>query len=204
MTEKPLIRIVDDDASVCDALAYMLGMEGWEVAAFHDAASFLRGDVPSRHGAAILDVRMPGMSGLRLQEELLSRRYPHPLVFLSGHGDIAMAVSTVKKGAVNFLQKPVNPVELVGVLKECLEADKLSKEKGEKAFSTPFTRFTRRERQVVESLVDGLTNVEIAERFGISVRTVEHYRESVYKKLGVNSAEALMKRMESYKEHEEE
>lgn len=195
MTEKPLIRIIDDDASVCDALAYMLRMEGWEVVVFYDASSFLRGDVPSRHGAAILDVRMPGMSGIELQEELIARRYPHPLVFLSGHGDIAMAVSTVKKGAVNFLQKPVNPVELVEVLKECLESDRHSEAARNRATERPYDSFTRRERQVVESLAAGLSNADIADRFGISVRTVEHYRESAYRKVGVNSLDALLKHM---------
>ena len=108
-----------------------------------------------------------------------------------------MAVSTVKKGAVNFLQKPVNPVELVEVLKECLEADKHAEEPRNQAPARPYESFTRRERQVVQSLAAGLSNADIADRFGISVRTVEHYRESAYRKMGVNSLDALLKRMGS-------
>lgn len=191
MNSDPLIRVVDDDPSVRDGLSYMLRMEGFEVRTFTCADDFLRGDMPSRPGAVILDVRMPGLSGTQLQEELIARGYPHPIIFLSGHGDIGMAVSAVKKGAVDFLQKPVNAEELIKVLRESLAKDSeahLYDEKAEKLADS----LTRRERQVISLLLDNLTNALIAERLGISVRTVENHREAAYRKLGVNSMDALL------------
>lgn len=199
MNEKPLIRVVDDDQSVCDALSYMLSMEGWEVKTFLNASDFLRGDIPSRKGVVILDVRMPGMTGLLLQEELVKREYSHPLIFLSGHGDIAMAVSTIKKGAANFLQKPVNTIELVKVLRECLEADQKVGEVSENEIVKLMSTLTPREQQVVKNLLEGQTNAEIAGRYQISIRTIEHHREAVYRKVGVNSIDQLKKKFRRYK-----
>ena len=105
MDKETLIRVVDDDDSVRNGLEYLLRMEGWKVKTFPSGLSFLQGDYPSVPGAVIIDVRMPGISGLELQDELIRRKYPHPVIFLSGHGDIGMAVKAVKKGGREFSSK---------------------------------------------------------------------------------------------------
>ncbi len=190
MLEKPLIRVVDDDLAVREALLYMLRLEGWDVITFNSASDFLRGDIPSRFGVVILDVRMPTMSGLSLQEELIKRNYANPIVFLSGHGDIEMAVQTVKKGAVNFLQKPINPENLIQVIRESLQGSVRAED--EMDLEALSSTLTRREIEIAALVVQGLSNRDMAERFGISVRTLEHQRETLYRKLGVNSKEALL------------
>ncbi|MFU0841474.1 MAG: DNA-binding response regulator [Burkholderia sp.] len=192
MSEPVLIRVVDDDPDVRDALIYMLRFEGWEVAAFENAASFLAGDVPSRRGVLILDVKMPGMSGLSLQDELLKRQYPNPIIFLTGHGDIGMAVSAVKKGAVNFLQKPINAPELIKVIKESLKSS--SQEIPKQKALAAIQALSEREREIIGYLIHDLSNAQIAERLGISVRTVEHYRQSAYYKLGVHNLDELVEK----------
>lgn len=116
-----LIRIVDDDASVRDALQYMLEQEGFNVVAYAGAQEYLVNDMPSRPGVVVLDIRMPGMSGMRLQDEMIARNIVTPIIFLTGHGDVDMAVKALRKGAYHFLQKPVDTGELIQSLRECLE-----------------------------------------------------------------------------------
>ncbi|WP_326520663.1 response regulator transcription factor [Mesosutterella porci] len=196
MDKETLIRVVDDDDSVRNGLEYLLRMEGWKVKTFPSGLSFLQGDSPSVPGAVIIDVRMPGMSGLELQDELIRRKYPHPVIFLSGHGDIGMAVKAVKKGAANFLQKPVNPGELVEVIRECMEQEEKRQELSKEAAQALLQRLTPRERQITALILQGLTNTAIAGRLGLSVRTVENHREAVYRKMNVNSLPALKSKLD--------
>ena len=112
-TEKPLVRIVDDDPDQLASLEIMLSAEGWDVACYERASDFFAEDAPSRPGCLILDVRMPEISGLEMQEELNRREYPLPILFLTGHGDVDMAVHTLKKGAKDFLLKPVDAPRLL-------------------------------------------------------------------------------------------
>ncbi len=191
MKEKALIRVVDDDQSVREALTYMLQMEGLEVVTYASAADFLREERPSRPGVLILDVKMPQMTGLQLHQELIARNYPRPIVFLSGHGDIAMAVNAVKNGAVNFLQKPINPQELIQVIRDCLKSQENSQKFSQERVRDLLEFLTPRETQIVRLLLEGLTNADIAERLGLSVRTVEHHREAAYRKIGVRSLQEL-------------
>ncbi len=113
MPVKPLIRLVDDEVDQLAALEMLLVGQGWDVASYAGAKEFLTSDMPSRPGCLILDVRMPGISGLELQDEMNRREYPLPIIFLTGHGDIEMAVHTVREGARDFLQKPVDPEKLL-------------------------------------------------------------------------------------------
>lgn len=187
--ESALIRIVDDDASVRDALVYMLEQEGFDTVAYASAEEFLVNDMPSRPGVVVLDVRMPGMSGTRLQDEMIARRIDTPIIFLTGHGDVDMAVKALRKGAYHFLQKPVDTDELVRSLRECLEKTRrgLTAEEAREAIGL----LTPRERQIAKLLLQGVPNHGIAERLNLSVRTVENHRTSLYRKLRVNSLEEL-------------
>lgn len=187
--ENALIRIVDDDASVRDALVYMLEQEGFDTVAYASAEEFLVNDMPSRPGVVVLDVRMPGMSGTRLQDEMIARRIDTPIIFLTGHGDVDMAVKALRKGAYHFLQKPVDTDELVWTLRECLEKTRrgLTAEEAREAIGL----LTPRERQIAKLLLQGVPNHGIAERLSLSVRTVENHRTSLYRKLRVNSYEEL-------------
>lgn len=187
--ENALIRIVDDDASVRDALVYMLEQEGFDTVAYASAEEFLVNDMPSRPGVVVLDVRMPGMSGTRLQDEMIARRIDTPIIFLTGHGDVDMAVKALRKGAYHFLQKPVDTDELVRTLRECLEKTRrgLTAEEAREAIGL----LTPRERQIAKLLLQGVPNHGIAERLNLSVRTVENHRTSLYRKLRVNSLEEL-------------
>lgn len=187
--ENALIRIVDDDASVRDALVYMLEQEGFDTVAYASAEEFLVNDMPSRPGVVVLDVRMPGMSGTRLQDEMIERRIDTPIIFLTGHGDVDMAVKALRKGAYHFLQKPVDTDELVRTIRECLEKTRrgLTAEEAREAIGL----LTPRERQIAKLLLQGVPNHGIAERLNLSVRTVENHRTSLYRKLRVNSYEEL-------------
>lgn len=187
--ENALIRIVDDDASVRDALVYMLEQEGFDTVAYASAEEFLVNDMPSRPGVVVLDVRMPGMSGTRLQDEMIARRIDTPIIFLTGHGDVDMAVKALRKGAYHFLQKPVDTDELVRTLRECLEKTRRGLTAEE--VRALLELLTPRERQITRLLLEGVPNHGIAVRLNLSVRTVENHRTSVYRKLRVNSYEEL-------------
>lgn len=195
--ENALIRIVDDDASVRDALVYMLEQEGFDTVAYASAEEFLVNDMPSRPGVVVLDVRMPGMSGTRLQDEMIARRIDTPIIFLTGHGDVDMAVKALRKGAYHFLQKPVDTDELVRTLRECLEKTRrgLTAEEAREAIGL----LTPRERQIAKLLLQGVPNHGIAERLSLSVRTVENHRTSLYRKLRVNSYEELKRILGGWK-----
>lgn len=195
--ENALIRIVDDDASVRDALVYMFEQEGLDTVAYASAEEFLVNDMPSRPGVVVLDVRMPGMSGTRLQDEMLARKIETPIIFLTGHGDVDMAVKALRKGAYHFLQKPVDTDELVRTIRECLEKARrgLSDEEAREALEL----LTPRERQIAKLLLQGVPNHGIAERLNLSVRTVENHRTSLYRKLRVNSYEELKKLLGGWK-----
>lgn len=184
-----LIRIVDDDASVRDALQYMLEQEGFNVVAYASAQEYLVNDMPSRPGVVVLDIRMPGMSGMRLQDEMIARNIVTPIIFLTGHGDVDMAVRALRKGAYHFLQKPVDTGELIQSLRECLE--KMRNGLSSEEVRALLELLTPRERQITRLLLEGVPNHGIAVRLNLSVRTVENHRTSVYRKLRVNSYEEL-------------
>lgn len=180
-----LIRICDDDIDLANALQLYLELEGWKTAIFHDAKSFLTGDRPSIPGCLILDVKMPGLSGLECQRVMKEHEIELPIIFITGHGDIDMAVQAVLDGACDFLQKPVDENRL---LKSIIKASSqslakltgaVSKESAQKRLS----QLTVRETEIVKLIASGLVSREIAERLGIALRTVEVHRASALKKL---------------------
>ncbi len=187
--ERSVVRLVDDDNSLREALRFVLELEGWRVEDYARADAFLRGDAPSRPGCLILDVRMPGISGTRLQEMMNERGMTTPVIFLTGHGDIDMAVATLREGAFDFVQKPADNERLLASIAEaCTVSVKrsLGLRDGEEA-SEKIAKLTEREREVAELVSLGLTNTAISERLKIAVRTVEVHRASALRKLALKS-----------------
>lgn len=191
---KVLVRIVDDDSDLRAAIRFLLESEGWEVADYYSAADFLLNDDPKIPGCLILDVRMPEMTGVELQSELKPHVREIPIVFLSAHGDIEMAVKTLHEGAVDFLTKPVQEDKLVPVISRAVKLDLIKRGLSFDHEKTKerFRELTEREKQIVLLLTKGLLNREVGERLGISTRTVEVHRARAFKKLELHTISELI------------
>lgn len=188
------IYIVDDDEAIRDSLRWLLEAKGYAVEAYASAEQFLaayRWDDP---GCLVLDVRMSGMSGLELYEKLTALNYCLPVIFVTGHGDVPMAVSAIKKGAVDFIEKPFNDQELVDLIQRCLALDALCRDRAHKsaAITTNMAQLTPREREVMDLVVAGRHNKIIADSLGISIKTVEAHRAKVMEKMGAKSVADLV------------
>lgn len=188
-----LIRIVDDDQGVRDSFQYLLEGEGWLVRTYESVEAFLERDYAGHPGCILLDVRMPGMSGLQLQSLLNERSLRPSIIFISAHGTIPMAVEAVKNGAYDFLTKPVDEDVLLDKLEAAARADLALREKeaGKAEFLAVWRRLTVRETQVAVEVATGDLNKVIADRLGISERTVQLHRANVMHKLGIRSAAEL-------------
>ena len=191
---KVLVRIVDDDSDLRAAIRFLLESEGWEVVDYYSAADFLLNDDPEIPGCLILDVRMPEMTGIELQGELKQHLRQIPIVFLSAHGDIEMAVKTLHEGAVDFLTKPVQEDKLVPVISRAVKLDLIKRGLSfdHEEIKERYKELTERETQIVSLLIKGLLNREIGERLGISTRTVEVHRARAFKKLQVHTISELI------------
>ncbi|WP_419547656.1 response regulator transcription factor [Parasutterella excrementihominis] len=191
---KVLVRIVDDDSDLRAAIRFLLESEGWEVADYYSTADFLLNDDPKIPGCLILDVRMPEMTGVELQSELKQHVREIPIVFLSAHGDIEMAVKTLHEGAVDFLTKPVQEDKLVPVISRAVKLDLIKRGLSFDHEKTKerFRELTEREKQIVLLLTKGLLNREVGERLGISTRTVEVHRARAFKKLELHTISELI------------
>lgn len=189
------VFIVDDDDAVRDSLRWLLEANGYRVRDFASAEAFLEAYDPEVIGVLIVDVRMPGMTGLELQEVLLARKAPLPTVFITGHGDVPMAVSTIKRGAVDFLEKPFNEADLrvivANMFVKAQEQAELAAQRRER--EAMLGRLTSREQQVLERIVAGRLNKQIADDLGISIKTVEAHRANIMEKLQVATVADLMK-----------
>lgn len=190
----PLIRIVDDDEAVLEGLAFILEGEGWAVKTYANAKAFLTDDSPSVPGCLILDINMPEMTGLQLQRVMRERGYGLPIIFLTGHGDIDVAISTIKLGAVEFLQKTADNDRVIAAVREAVARSRAGFADVD---ADPFDalerikRLTDRERVIAGHISAGLLNREIGERLGISVRTVETHRLKIFRKLEVKTVSEL-------------
>ncbi len=198
LQEQCVVRVVDDDQAVRDALQCVLEIEGWRVMTFESAEHYLRSDSPSTPGVVVMDVRMPGKSGLEAQIEMRERNWYTPIVFLTGHGEVDMAVMALKRGAVDFLQKPLdNERFLAAVAQACAQcsgaASRAQATSSSPAPSERWESLTQKERLVARLVLEGLTNRQIAERLGNAVRTVEVHRAHVYSKLGISTPEELVR-----------
>jgi len=189
------VHIVDDDEAVRDSLRWLLEANGYRVRSYESGEAFLAEHDPTQLGVLIADVRMPGMSGLELQEQLRNRGSIMPIVFITGHGDVPMAVSTMKKGAVDFLEKPFDELELREIVGRMLVAAKTRFDAAltQRAREAVFARLTAREEQVLERIVAGRLNKQVADDLGISIKTVEAHRANIMEKLEVTSVAELIK-----------
>ncbi|MGO1767621.1 DNA-binding response regulator [Advenella sp. S44] len=190
-----IVYIVDDDEAVRDSLRWLLEANGYQVVAFDSGEKFLENYNPNVISVLIADVRMPGMSGLELQETLVARKATIPVVFITGHGDVPMAVSTMKKGAVDFLEKPFNEADLREIIARMLEqaVNNASEQQARKNHEELIGRLTAREQQVLERIVAGRLNKQIADDLNISIKTVEAHRANIMEKLEVTTVADLMK-----------
>lgn len=190
-----MVYIVDDDEAVRDSLRWLLEANGYRVTAFDNAEVFLSQYDPGQLAVLIADVRMPGMSGLELQEQLLARKAPIPIIFITGHGDVPMAVASMKKGAADFLEKPFNESDLRQIVGLMLEqaAERHDQVQTRRNREAMLGRLTAREQQVLERIVAGRLNKQIADDLGISIKTVEAHRANIMEKLQVTTVADLMK-----------
>ena len=185
-----LVRIVDDDDSLRDALRFVLETEGWRVADYRSANDFFRGDAPSVRGCVVMDVRMPGLTGIEAQAVMNERGFSLPVIFLTGHGDIDMAVNTLKAGAIDFLQKPVDDQRLLKTIENAVSHN-LAQRRGKREvtdFRNRLESLTQREREVIRMVAQGYSNKEVAREYGISEKTVQVHRGSAYRKLDLHNA----------------
>jgi FixJ family two-component response regulator len=188
-THEPVVFIVDDDPAVRDSLTLMIEQTGINVQSFKSAEAFLSSYQPKFFGCIIIDVQMPEMDGLQLQNELLQRNIVLPIIFLTGHGDIPMSVRAIKAGAVDFLTKPVTRENLLTCVRSAFaEAEKRINEVSynQDAISS-LAKLTEREREVMALAVKGCSNKVIASRLGISYRTVEVHKSKITHKTGAKN-----------------
>jgi len=198
MTGAPVVFVVDDDPSVRSSLKFLLSTVGLQVESFDSADSFLHkkpADVPS---CLVLDVRLPGLSGLDFQRELAARKIHVPIVFLTGHGDIPMSVRAMKAGAVEFLTKPFRDQDLLDAVRIALERDRRRREQEKEVTDIRgrFDSLTAREQQVIALLVSGMLNKQIAAQLGTAESTVKVQRSRAMEKMQAESLVDLVRMVE--------
>ena len=192
---KGTVYVIDDDEAVRDSLQWLLEGNDYRVRCFDSAESFLTRFDPREIACLIVDVRMPGMTGLELQDRLLQRGVNIPLAFITGHGDVPMAVNTMKKGAVDFIEKPFNENLLRDLVDRMLQKARVDLEEHAQSASRDalLAKLTSRESQVLERIVAGRLNKQIADDLNISIKTVEAHRANIMEKLGANTVADLLK-----------
>jgi RNA polymerase sigma factor (sigma-70 family) len=191
----PVIVIVDDDHGIREALTSLLRAKGWKVFSFDSAQAFLSAQLPDSPSCLVLDLQLPGISGLELQEKLAANGGP-PVVFISGHADIPSSVKAIKAGALEFLSKPFDDDELLGAIRTAIEKDREARQKRAEIakLHDAYERVTVREKEVLRLLVEGLTNKQIAATLGIAEITVQIHRAQVMRKMAADSIPDLVRK----------
>ncbi len=192
----PLVHVVDDEASIRDSLALLLRSVGLASRTFADAKSFLAAYEPRANCCLVVDVRMPGMSGIELQDALRARAATLPVIIITGHGDIAMAVRAMKAGAADFIEKPFHDQTLLDAVHRALErssGSNAARDSDPAALHARLATLSPREREVMIQVVDGRPNKVVATRLGLSTRTVEVHRAKVMEKIGARSLAELVR-----------
>lgn len=195
MTPKPTIYIVDDDQAVRDGLTALLSVNGFTLQTFDSAERFLAAIDPSATGCAILDIRMPGMNGLDLQGELKRRGIALPVIIITGHGEVPLAVAALKAGAVDFLEKPFDSDALLASIGDGLRRNASTRPSpfDREIIADRLAQLTPREREVMDLVVAGHPNKVVANRLGIAVRTVEIHRAKVMDKSQARNLSELIR-----------
>jgi FixJ family two-component response regulator len=196
MTEpNPTIFVIDDDASVRKSLSRLLRSADYRAETFASAEEFLGRDHYNGTGCLLVDVQMPGLSGMGLQEELNKADYHMPIIFISGHGNIPMSVEAMKKGAVDFLTKPFHDKELLQVIEKAIEKDTYARAEYEEILDIRrrIERLTLRENEILGYIITGMLNKQIAFELGIAEKTVKVHRGRILEKLCVNSVAELVR-----------
>ncbi len=189
------VFIVDDDPAVRDALGLLLGIRGYRTAVFASAEAFLQGWQPAWSGCLLIDIRMSGMDGLALQQELLRRGCTMPVIIMSGHGDVSTARAAFKADAVDFLEKPLDDAKLIAAIDEALSRARANQSEQQRRHrsASMLSELTPREREVMQLVVLGRHNRDIGPELGISVRTVEVHKARLMSKLGVDNVADLVR-----------
>jgi len=195
--EPATVMVVDDDAGIRNAMRILLRSVGLNNSLFASAQEFLDSYQPSRQGCVVLDIRMPGMSGLELQQQLNMRGAVIPVIFMSGHADIPMAVEAMQHGAFDFLQKPFRDQDLLDRIQRAIAKDtEMRKSLGEhERIKAHLGELTPREREVMEFMTQGLQNKAIAQKLSVSPRTIEIHRARVMEKMNAHSVAELVRMM---------
>jgi FixJ family two-component response regulator len=193
--KKGTVYVVDDDEGVRDSLQWLLEGKDYRVRCYDSAETFLSRYDAREVACLIVDIRMGGMTGLELQDRLVERKSPLPIVFITGHGDVPMAVDTMKKGAMDFIQKPFEESALLNIVERMLELakDSFSEHQQSASRDALLAKLTSREAQVLERIVAGRLNKQIADDLAISIKTVEAHRANIMEKLNANTVADLLK-----------
>jgi FixJ family two-component response regulator len=193
--KKGTVSVVDDDEAVRDSLQWLLEGKDYRVRCYESAEAFLSRYDPREVACLIADIRMGGMNGMELQARLIERQSPLPIVFITGHGDVPMAVESMKNGAMDFVQKPFQEPQLLDLVERMLERAREAFISSQQSASREalLAKLTGRESQVLERIVAGRLNKQIADDLGISIKTVEAHRANIMEKLSANTVADLLK-----------
>ena len=195
MNIEPIVFVVDDDQAMRNSLKWLIESVGMQVETYASASEFIDSYYPGRAGCLLLDVRMPGMSGLELQAYLSRQEIRIPIVIITGHGDVSMAVRAMKAGAVDFIEKPFNDQALLDSIRNALDFDEqqrsLQAQRAE--IAARLAQLTPREHEVMEMVTEGRSNKEIAAELGVSAKTVEAHRARVMDKMQADSLAELVR-----------
>jgi two-component system response regulator FixJ len=197
--QSPLVHLIDDDRAVRQSLALLIGTVGLRTQTWPDPQAFIAGFDRSGIGAIVLDVRMPGISGLAVLDTLVAQGVDQPVIMLTGHGTVEMCRRAFKAGAAEFLEKPVDDEQLLEALQQAVRQHVRSRERAQadQAARERHAQLSEREREVLGFIVEGLTNKEIARTLALSPRTVETHRANLFAKLGCESLAQLIRRYAS-------
>ena len=193
--QQPVVFIIDDDPSLCDALSSLFRSVGLQVRAFGSAPEFLQSKLPDGPSCLVLDVRLPGLSGLDFQRELAKANIQIPIIFMTGHGDISMTVRAMKAGAVEFLPKPFRDQDILDAVQAGLERDRTRRRSASDSskLKASFDSLTPREQEIMGFVTSGLMNKQTAGEIGVSEITVKVHRGNVMRKMGAKSLAELVR-----------